>query len=174
MGDFIKNTVGKAAGNVTQSVASALIVFIITTYVLVDTDKKEEPKNSADIDTSKRGMYISPVERSLNVPKQRLEPTPNAPANEPKQSTTNETQSTNPELARGRGNAQTTTETEAMSVSLRQPAGTPKEPLPAETQAKQDSLTKEKKQAEEMKKVKKRADDVFDELDEEVNKKPPQ
>jgi hypothetical protein len=171
MADFIKNTVAKAAGNVTQSVTSAVIVFIITTYVLVDSGKKEEPQNSADIDTSKKGMNISPVERP--VPKQRVEPL-SSPANEPKQLVTGEKQNTNPEFARGKEGASAATATEAMSVSLRQPVETKKEPSPAEAQAKQDSLTKEKKQAEEMKKVKKRADDVFDELDEEVNKKPPQ
>ncbi|MBI5471614.1 MAG: hypothetical protein HY961_04645, partial [Ignavibacteriae bacterium] len=48
MSNIIKETATKVAGNVTQSVTSAVIVFLITTYVLVDIKKKDDDKAATD------------------------------------------------------------------------------------------------------------------------------
>jgi hypothetical protein len=45
MGNIITNTLGKFSLNVTQGVATGLIVTAITTYLLVDSGKKDEKPN---------------------------------------------------------------------------------------------------------------------------------
>src|SRR5512141_3255747 len=63
MGNFITDTLGKIASNVTQSVISALIVTAVTTYLIVSPGKKNEAKETAAKDSANSTTIAAPVEK---------------------------------------------------------------------------------------------------------------
>ncbi len=176
MSNIIKDTAAKVAGNVTQSVASAVIVFVITTYVLVDFGKKEKPTDAPDTATVAKEIVVPSASQGKsarrtdgdmsrlqgntqeikNTPAQpKVDPTTHAilPANKI------QTEETSQEVQKAPAKNQIEQKLDATVATAR---------------AKADTLLKDKKQNPEVKGVQKRADDVFDELDEEAAKKPPQ
>ena len=193
MGNFVSDTLGKIASNVTQSVVSALIVTAITTYLIVAPGKKDE-KGAADADSAKSSSAVGPVEKPG--------------VREPERSIQKTTDQSNPDTREVGAGMNAGDEPKAIVV----PAATGKtkptgsespattaadkayKELPAESPAEQklqsnitqsrskgDSLAKTHAQVEknkeikqepkkEVKDVKKRSDEVFDELDQETQK----
>jgi hypothetical protein len=196
MGNFITDTLGKLAGNVTQSVASALIVTAITTYLIVSPGKNDKTQGSG-ADSAKTNPTVTPAVRSGAAREygrsaqtsaettSHLQPDASksvnpgggtkavaVPATELK---TNQERTVSPA-------------TEAATKAYKElpPENPTEEKLErtvTEGRAKGDSLLKahpqddkakeaNKEPKKETKDVKKRADEVFDELDQEVQKKP--
>jgi len=192
MGNIITNTVGKFAGNVTQGVATALIVAAISTYLMVDLGKKDAKPAGAD--SAKSNTTLSPTQISR-------------PEGEP--GTQRKAETANPEEKAGENTLSTGGAMKTLPVPATEEQPTQKKAetpervaaskafkeLPPETPAEkklestitegrakgdsllnahpQDEKAKQAKQEEkkDLKDVKKRADDVFDELDQEANKK---
>ncbi len=176
MGNFIKETAAKVAGNVTQSVTSAVIVTLITTYVLVNPGKKDstEPGSGSD------SLRINPATQLMQQPRDnRIAGTeqksnPDHPTFENKPLLTSGKQKSNGRITPEEESSQTQSEGAGETVGERV-SGNPKpETSLAATKTKADSVAKEKQIPKDVKQVQKRAEDIFEELDEEVAKKPPQ
>lgn len=196
MGNFLKETFAKVAGNVTQSVVSAIIVFVITTYLLVDSGKKNQPvKTTADTmkhqtpplqeapfggkpvlnearqeGTATKTMKApegvirqpnvqKPIETGGKQPSSQL-PVTSVP--EKKHEVVQE------EHAPGRPALDQSQSSE--QVNQAEPPQSPK--VKKQERAATDTLD-QKKPKDQVQKVKKRAEDVFDELDSESQKQPP-
>jgi hypothetical protein len=194
MGNFITDTVGKIAGNVTQSVISALIVTAITTYVIVAPGRKDK-EGSAAADSAKAATMVAPLDKSdtaheTKSPGERLteKTTPGKPTGEVSKSS----------IGDGKAVVMPATETKDAPTRIDPPvtetASKAFKELPVENptekklestidqgRARADSLlrahppegkAKEVKKEEKKKTqdVKKRADEVFDELDDDVQK----
>ena len=200
MGNFITDTLGKMAGNVTQSVVSALIVTAITTYLLVDSGKKGS--NPAAADSAKIGTVAAPELRSEPEAGARSSPEKFTDTASQQKSTMPGTNNqmigggSTKGLPVGTADGKTAREqavspvTNAASAAFKElppenPTEQKLESTITEGRAKGDSLLKahpqdeklkgmKKETPKEVKDVKKRADDVFDELDQEVEKKPVQ
>ena len=177
MGNIIKETAAKVAGNVTQSVASAVVVFLITTYVLVDIGKKSN--NTTGADSLQKEMIVPSLQKpsagGKNQPSNNVSAV--IPTEEPGIQSPGNEQGTREKVVQG-GALQSGDGTHETKIVV------PKNPIEkkldatvAHARAKGDTLVTVKKQDtgmhEEVKKVQKRADDVFDELDQEAGKKPP-
>jgi hypothetical protein len=196
MGNFLKETFAKVAGNVTQSVVSAVIVFVITTYLLVDSGKKEQPvKTTAD--TVKYQTLPLRETPSFGKPLQN-ESRP--------EGTGSKTMKAKEGVISG-PNVQKVIETSGKQPGSQLPVTTvpekkheviqeehvPARPAPDQSQSseqasqgvppqnpvvkKQERATTDtldqKKPKDQVQKVKKRAEDAFDELDSEAQKQPP-
>ncbi len=176
MGNFLKETVAKVAGNVTQSVTSAVIVTLITTYVLVDVGKKKDStgsvpnSDSLKINSAQQPMQHTEDNSSGELEKKSNQDRPtqeNKPFFAGKQKTDGRVAPANEDARiQGGGEVQTVADKTVKHPKL--------ETSLAASKAKIDSVAKEKQAAKDVKQVQKRAEDVFDELDEEVAKKPPQ
>lgn len=195
MGNVFTDAIGKIASNVTQSVISALIVTAVTTYIIVSPGKKNDEKDATAKDSAKSGITVAPMEKSgvegetSRMVQQSTDSsapmtmetnkgmssaggmkTVALPAAEKKASTnrtespvTNAASNAYKELPRENPTEQklesTITQGRAKGDSL----------LKANPQNdKAKEITKEEKK--ETKDVKKRADEVFDELDQETQK----
>ncbi len=210
MGNIISEAIAKIAGNVTQSVVSAVLVFLITTYVLVGIGKKEGGGSGADstkkADAATKEAVAPPTRQQGGEAKN--------PANqqEESRSTTDQTKShivapssggsaagsprvnvtqgvTAPggEKSAHRGKETPPERSGATTVTAKEPTGqlpadenAQQQPIMVKTgeetavrQSKRDTAAVEKKASEQVKKVKKHADEVFDELDKETGQNPP-
>jgi hypothetical protein len=200
MGNFITDTLGKMAGNVTQSVVSALIVTAITTYLLVDFGKKGS--NPSATDSAKTATAVAPERRSDTGAGARSSTQKFTDTASPQKSTMPGTNNQMTDGGSTKGLPVGTTEgkttreqavspvTNASSAAFKElPSENPTEQKLESTitegRAKGDSLLKahpqdqklkevKKETPKEVKDVKKRADEVFDELDQEGEKKPVQ
>lgn len=195
MGNFITDTLGKIAGNVTQSVASALIVTAITTYLIVSPGKKEDEKSAAGKDSAKTSMTVSPEkERGVTGDANRsVEQTTDMGTRENVNAgkTMKEGGTTTPiaVTATEKSAAPAITETPVTRAATKaykelpveNPAEEKLESTITQGRAKADSLAKahpqddktkeiKKEEKKETKDVKKRSDEVFDELDQETQK----
>ncbi len=200
MGNFFTDALGKLAGNVTSSVASAVIVTLITTYVLVDIGKKDGQENKGSAgDTASTSTVVreAPAVRIDSKASMASESTAVTP--QPVKQV--ESQSMNP-AGYGKSLATPVTGTNAVQQKEESPVTkasdkafkelssdtVPKqkpESAVTEEKANMDTALKAQPQTQKMKEVKKeekkpatdvhkRADEVFDELDQETQKKPEQ
>lgn len=175
MGNFIKETVAKVAGNVTQSVTSAVIVTLLTTYVLVDVGKKDStppgPKgDSLKINTA-LPLVNQPDSKTSNDFDKKTDPSRSAEENN--LSPNNGTQRSDGRTI-SRGVVSLGPSERDVKMVADKSSKQPKlETTLLETKAKNDTVAKEKQIPKDVKHVQKRAEDVFDELDEEVAKPPP-
>ncbi len=196
MGNFLKETLAKVAGNVTQSVVSAVIVFVITTYLLVDSGRKDQPgKTTAD--TVKH--QAPPLQEApfggkpvLNEARQEGTATKTMKAQEgvirePNAQKVNETGGKQPssqlpvtsvpEKKHGviqedhaPGHPALDQSQSSEQVNQGEP---PKNPVVKKQERAATDTLDQKKPKDQVQKVKKRAEDVFDELDSESQKQPP-
>lgn len=195
MGNFITDTLGKIAGNVTQSVASALIVTAITTYLIVSPGKKDDEKSGAAKDSAKTSTTVSPEKEpgltgDANRSAERTTDT-GTRENVNAGKTMNEGGTTTPiaVTATEKSVAPAKTETPVTKAATKAYKELPAEKAVEEKlestitqgRAKADSLAKahpqddktkeiKKEEKKETKDVKKRSDEVFDELDQETQK----
>jgi hypothetical protein len=194
MGNIITNTLGKFSLNVTQGVATGLIVTAITTYLLVDSGKKDE--KPAGTDTAKSGTAATPAQGSSNegdLKSSTLRPGVSLnPAKQQDNGTTPSSGGMNAVAVPGANgkaalqNADTPERVAAAKAFKELPPENPTErnlePTITAGRAKGDSLLRahpgdekvqdtNKEVKKDLQDVKKRSDDVFDELDQEVNKK---
>ncbi len=195
MGNFVTDTLGKIASNVTQSVVSALIVTAVTTYLIVSPGKKDDEKSGAAKDSVNTSTTVTPhkgpavtgdsdrsIERSTDTG--TLE---NVSAGK----TVNEGGKTTPIAvpANEKSVAPPKTEPPVTRAATKAYKELPAEKAVEEKlestitqgRAKTDSLAKahpeadktkeiKKEEKKETKDVKKRSDEVFDELDQETQK----
>ncbi len=175
MGNFIKETAAKVAGNVTQSVTSAVLVTLITTYVLVDIGKKDSGKPDVKSDSLK----IVPMQQPAAQPDDRTGLNVERKTNQDRSTFENKPFLTNGKRQTGErtspGNEVTGDQREGeVKTVIAKKADNPRNEMSlAASKVKSDSVAKEKQGAKDVQHVKKRAEDVFDELDDEVAKKPP-
>ena len=168
MGNIIQEAVSKIAGNVTQSIASGVIVTLITTYVLVDIGKKDSPQPGPKVDSVKIIPAPTTVQQSY-----RMKTEPGRPSGENKPLPNGGEQRLNETDLRARVALADPSERDPkIAVDNRRMDQKLESPIIA-AKAKNDTLAKEKETPKNIKQVQKRADDVFEELDEEVAKKPP-
>ncbi len=195
MGNFITDTLGKMAGNVTQSVVSALIVTAITTYLIVVPGKNRDTKESSGTDSAKSSTTVAPVEKrggteetGGSAPKS-TEPTtlgkPDADKSVDARGETRTIAVPAGDTKGTQGKAESPATEAAKKAFKELPPENPTEQnlerTITEGRAKGDSLAKthpqdekvkdvKKEEKKQTKDVKKRADEVFDELDQEVQK----
>jgi hypothetical protein len=190
MGNFIADTLAKMATNVTQSVISALIVTAVTTYLIISPGKNEESKDASGKDSAGNGTTVMPVEKS-GVTGEGLQSTQQAteksvPEEIETGRSTNAGAGTSPVAMPATEKKTTPAKTEspvtdAASKAYKElvpedPAEQKLESTITQGRAKGDSLASahpqdlKKEEKKEVKDVKKRADEVFDELDQEVQK----
>ena len=195
MGNFISDTLGKMAANVTQSVVSALIVTAITTFLIINPGKKENTSGASGKDSANSNTTVLPagktgaVGQSNRVDQQSTETS--KPESVDAGKSTNGARGTTPialpatELKVAPPKAESPATEAAAKAYKDLPPETPAEQKLEQTitegRAKGDSLAsahpqeaKAKVTKQEEKKstkdVKKRADEVFDELDKEIEK----
>jgi hypothetical protein len=226
MASLYKETIAKVAGNVTQSVISAIVVFLITTYILVDSGRKSTAEKHAD--SLKIQLVVPPLQPSGSPQKQEriAEPSPtretasgkaeevpkergmlvSEPSRRQESGTSGQKGTVKEEPIRTSPvlpAAAAASETKG-GISPKKPAGHgPGEPARGENAKGQTVVGQEDSQGEaqnepvvkkpahtvsdthakedtaepkkgEVQKVKKRAQDAFDELDQEAQQKPPQ
>ncbi|HEX9005704.1 MAG TPA: hypothetical protein VF889_00320 [Bacteroidota bacterium] len=210
MGNIFTEGIAKIASNITQSVVSAVLIFLITTYVLVGIGKKEGGGGGADstkkADAATRETVVPPSGQQggeMKSPSNQHE----TPGSAPNQTTSriiatpsggssagpphgNVTQgATEPTGGKSthKGKETTPERSGGKTVTAKEPAGqlpadetAVQQPVLEKTgqetavrQSKRDTATVEKKASEQAKKVKKHADEVFDELDKETGQNPP-
>jgi hypothetical protein len=193
MGNFFTDTVGKIAGNVTQSVISALIVTAVTTYIIVSPGKKEGESGSAK-DSAKTTTTTAPMEKVEGVKEPAGSSRMSTEASPPMNSGTSSTSAAGATKPVGvpatviktdqAGKMSPTTEAATKAYKELPPENAAEKGLEStisQGRAKGDSLAKahpqdekaqevKKEEKKETKDVKKRADEVFDELDQEVKK----
>jgi hypothetical protein len=195
MSNVLTDAMGKIASNVTQSVISALIVTAVTTYIIVSPGKKNDEKNAAAKDSAKSGITVAPMEKSgVEGETTRSVQKPSDTSNPVTMETNTGASGAGgiKNVAVPAGEKQTPsirTEppvTNAASKAYKElPPENPTEQKLESTitqgRAKGDSLLKanpqhdkateiKKEEKKETKDVKKRADEVFDELDQETQK----
>ncbi len=195
MGNFISDTLGKMAANVTQSVVSALIVTAITTFLIINPGKKQSSDDASGKDSTKSSTTVLPAGTSGALGQSdrgdQQSPVTSKPENVEAGKSTSGAGGTMPMAvpATDKKVAPPPTESPVTKAAAKayedMPPETPAEQKLERTitegRAKGDSLAsahpqeakaKETKQEEKKstKDVKKRADEVFDELDQEIEK----
>jgi hypothetical protein len=195
MGNFFTDAIGKIASNVTQSVISALIVTAVTTYIIVSPGKKNDGKDAAAKDSATSGTTVVPMEKSGVAGETTRMVQQSIDSSGPMTMETNKGMNgaggikTVAVPAAEKKNPSNSTEppvTNAASKAYKElPPENPTEQKLESTitqgRAKGDSLLKAnpqndkakeitKEEKKETKDVKKRADEVFDELDQETQK----
>jgi hypothetical protein len=195
MGNVFTDAMGKIASNVTQSVISALIVTAVTTYIIVSPGKKDDGKDAAAKDSAKTGTTVVPMEKSAVVGETARSVQQPTDSSAPMTMETNNGMSSPGGIKtvalpaaekKAPSNRTESPVTNAASKAYKElPPENPTEQKLESTitqgRAKGDSLLKAnpqkdkakeitKEEKKETKDVKKRADEVFDELDQEIQK----
>ncbi len=200
MGNFFTDLAGKVASNVTQSVASAVVVTLITTYVLVDLGRKDSKDNKGSVADTTNTSTVVRKAPATGI-ESKTSPTSESAAAAQQPVKQEESKSVSP-AGDAKSLATPVTETKVVQQKEESPVTKASEKafqeLTSDTvpepkleaaitggKAGADTALKARPQSEKVKDVKKevkkpatdvdkRADEVFDELDQETQKKPDQ
>lgn len=189
MGNFLKETVSKVGLSVTQSVTSAVAVTLISTYLLVDFGKKDKGAAPPAVDSTRSTTIAAPGQNPRGEERAAVREDQRAGNSGREQSSTSRTgepaggeremKGAPVQTASGGGFEGKRESPAPETAPPRNPTEAKLETAILDSRAKADSLVKKPPQDEKAKEAKKevkdvhqRVDDVFDELDQEVEQKP--